>query len=126
MSEYQAIYDAVRSRICNGDIGQSVESAFREAGIGHWIEMAAHGVIQAADSIASEQTRPSVVFKPAISVDGNQFCALYGSDLQSGVAGFGESADEAMRDFDVQWVKRGAQRPPVPGEQHRHPLNSGD
>ncbi len=50
-----------------------------------------------------EYRRPSVLFKPALSVDGNQFCALYGENLQEGIAGFGDTANEAMRDFDKNW-----------------------
>lgn len=53
--------------------------------------------------IAHEHTRPSVLFRPAISLDGNKWCALLGEDLQIGVAGFGDSPEEAMRAFDQQW-----------------------
>ena len=52
---------------------------------------------------ASEHARPSAVFRPSISVDGNQWCALYGDNLQDGVAGFGDSPDDAMADFDRNW-----------------------
>lgn len=53
--------------------------------------------------IASEHTRPSVLFRPEISLDGNQWCALLGDNLQIGVAGFGDSPEEAMRNFDIEW-----------------------
>lgn len=49
--------------------------------------------------------RPAVIFHPVLSIDGNQWCALYGADLQSGVAGFGASPDLAMADFDANWLK---------------------
>lgn len=52
---------------------------------------------------AYEMQRPSVLFRPALSIDGSKWCALYGADLQAGVAGFGDSPDAAMRDFDEQW-----------------------
>ena len=52
---------------------------------------------------AYEQMRPSVLFKPKLSRDGDQWCALLGDDLQSGVAGFGDSPAEAMLDFDKSW-----------------------
>lgn len=42
----------------------------------------------------------SVLFRPNLSVDGDQWCAMYGNDLQSGVAGFGVSPSKAMDDFD--------------------------
>ena len=48
--------------------------------------------------------RPSVLYRPALSIDGNQYCALYGEDLASGVAGFGDTAEEAMRAFDNAWA----------------------
>ena len=38
-----------------------------------------------------------------ISVDGNQFCFLFGDDLQNGVAGFGETAALAAADFSKNW-----------------------
>lgn len=50
-------------------------------------------------------TRPSVLFRPALLIDGNKWCALYGDNLQDGVAGFGNSPDAAMRDFDTAWQK---------------------
>jgi hypothetical protein len=37
-------------------------------------------------------------------MDGNQWCALYGDNLQDGVCGFGDSPAAAMQDFDMAWV----------------------
>jgi hypothetical protein len=51
----------------------------------------------------AEQGRPSAVFKPRLSIDGDKWCALYGEDLQNGVAGFGDTPDLAMTDFDLNW-----------------------
>lgn len=53
---------------------------------------------------AYDYTRPCVLFKPRLSIDGNKWCALYGDNLQDGVAGFGDSPAAAMHDFDKQWV----------------------
>ena len=83
---YQAIYDAVRSRISGGDVWSAVESALRTENIGHYAMMAAESIRAAA----GEYERPSVIFRPRIYVDGDKWCALYGDDLESGVAGFGE------------------------------------
>lgn len=47
--------------------------------------------------------RPSSIFKPALSRDGNQYCALYGENLVEGCAGFGDSPEDAMEDFDRNW-----------------------
>jgi hypothetical protein len=52
-----------------------------------------------------EFTRPSVLFRPALSIDRDEWCALYGNNLQDGVAGFGKSPDAAMRAFDTAWQK---------------------
>lgn len=45
-----------------------------------------------------------VLYQPRISIDGDQWCALYGENLQDGVAGFGNSPAEAMAAFDRAWV----------------------
>jgi len=58
--------------------------------------------IQAA---AAAHERPSAIYRPALSIDGNKWCALYGANLQDGVAGFGDSPAAAMHDFDVAWHK---------------------
>tara|TARA_Y100000361_G_scaffold124778_1_gene118033 strand:- start:191 stop:448 length:258 start_codon:yes stop_codon:yes gene_type:complete len=36
---------------------------------------------------------------PSFTKDGNKFCYLYGENLQDGIAGFGETAAEAMSQF---------------------------
>jgi len=75
-----------------------------------YAEMAANGVIHAAQEqfiqLRDFMTEPSVMYRPAISVDGNKWCALYGDDLQCGVAGFGNSPYEAMCDFNKQWYAK--------------------
>lgn len=99
---YQAVYDAVRSRISGGDIGSAVESAIHGANIGDWACRASQSIQQ----VASLYESPSAIYRPAISVDGNQWCALYGIDLQSGIAGFGDSVALAMQDFDRAWFAK--------------------
>lgn len=106
METYQAIYDAVRSRIFNGDIGSAIESVMREANFSHHASMVAESV----RGTLSAYERPSVLFRPRLSIDGGQWCALYGDDLQSGVAGFGESPALAMDDFDRAWCASLAQK----------------
>lgn len=49
------------------------------------------------------QCRPSLLWKPRLFIDGNQWCALYGENLHAGVAGFGDTPDKAMGDFDLNW-----------------------
>jgi hypothetical protein len=55
---------------------------------------------------AYELQRPSTIYKPSLKIDGNEWCALYGENLQDGVAGFGKSPHEAMHDFDKNWVAK--------------------
>jgi hypothetical protein len=50
--------------------------------------------------------QPSTIYKPRLFIDGNQWCALYGDNLQDGVAGFGDSPAEAYSDFDTNWYKK--------------------
>jgi hypothetical protein len=107
MDSYQAIYDAVRSRISNGDIGNAVEQAFHRADIGFQFQRA----LQNLEIAGAEMSRPSVLFRPKLSIDGNQWCALYGENLQDGCAGFGDSPEKAMMAFDVEWAKEAAHGP---------------
>lgn len=67
----------------------------------HAADMAS-AAIQAA---AGQYTLPSVLFQPRLSIDGDHWCALYGDNLQDGVAGFGKSPAAAMWDFDCNWSK---------------------
>lgn len=53
--------------------------------------------------LANEYARPSIMLHPQLSIDGDQWCCLYGDNLQNGVAGFGDSPDKAYRDFDKNW-----------------------
>jgi len=99
MDNHQAVYDAVRSKISNGNIGEAVASVVREADISHY----AGQISLAHQEAAAEQMRPCVMFRPKIYIDGNKWCALYGGNLQDGVAGFGNSPSDAMHDFDKNW-----------------------
>jgi len=46
-----------------------------------------------------------VMLNPKVSIDGNQYCVLYGEDLQSGIAGFGDTIYLAILDFNKQFYK---------------------
>ena len=43
------------------------------------------------------------LLKPKIFIDGDQWCVLYGEDLQSGVVGFGDSPTLATYAFNKAW-----------------------
>ena len=55
------------------------------------------------EGLCYQSIRPSSIYKPKIFKDGNQWCALYGYNIQDGVAGFGNSPALAYEDFDRNW-----------------------
>ena len=99
METYQAIYDAVRSKISGGDIDSAVTRAISDCGLSHYAQM----VAAAYEEAAAEQMRPCVLLKPILKIDGDKWCALYGDNLQDGIAGFGKSPSDAMHDFDKNY-----------------------
>ena len=66
--------------------------------IDYWNEMYAS---------ACEQRRPFIQLRPRIFIDGNQWCALYGDNIQDGVAAFGDSPELAAWAFDAAWCAKG-------------------
>jgi hypothetical protein len=93
---YQAIYDAVRSRISGGNIGEVIADVCRNAfDISH---MKAR--LQQDFSIAAqEMARPCVLFKPEIKNDHGTWEAILGDIWASGA-----TPAEAMANFDqVFW-----------------------
>lgn len=84
MSDYQAIYDAVNLNF---------------SGASYLWQHAQQEIY----AVSHEMQRPSAVYRPVLSIDGKQWCALYGEDLQNGVAGFGDSPAKAMDAFDAAW-----------------------
>ena len=75
-----------------------------------WQRLVANGILHQAfmtgEAQRQELLRPSVVFRPKISKDGDQWIALYGENLQDGVAGCGDTPDQAMHAFDLAWVSK--------------------
>lgn len=59
---------------------------------------------QSIYNYSCEINRPSYIHKPRLFIDGNMWCALYGENLQDGVAGFGGSPELAYQDFDKNWI----------------------
>lgn len=68
----------------------------------------------AIQEAAALHMRPSAIFKPDLIIDGDQWCALYGGNLQDGVAGFGKSPADAMWDFDRNWSTKLPTKEPTP------------
>lgn len=102
---YQAVYDAVRSRIFNANVGDAIRDVAQQAfDTSHAQAMIRDAFLGAVSSY----DRPSAVYRPRLFLDGDQYCALYGEDLMNGCAGFGETADKAMWDFDKNWQQQNA------------------
>ena len=53
--------------------------------------------------IEAEEYNLFSILKPTLSKDGNQFCVLYGDDLQVGIAGFGDTPYKAILDWNKEW-----------------------
>lgn len=81
-------------------ITDAVTEVLRNENIGHYFAMAKEDM----RIIFSEYARPSAVFRPNLTKDGNAWLAVYG-DLPTGVVGTGTSPEEAMFDFDKNWSK---------------------
>lgn len=99
---YQAVYDAVRSRFrcaVDGDeIVNAIANTFASAG------QTFHQAGIAAQVTEQAKLRPSVLYRPNLTKDGNRWCALYGDNIQDGCAGFGDTPSAAMLAFDTAWV----------------------
>lgn len=101
---YQAIYDAVRSKLSNGDIGDAVSNAVKSIGISDYVWRIANQFEQTAQ----EMRAPSVMYHPKLYKDGDKWCALYGDNIQEGVCGFGDTPSLAMNDFDRNFLHEAA------------------
>ena len=98
---YQAVYDAVRSQLRNTDVGEAIKDACHLDA-----SSAISSLQQDFFNVSQEMRRPSVLYRPRLSIDGDQWCALYGANLQEGVDGFGESPSLAMCAFDRAWEEK--------------------
>lgn len=56
-------------------------------------------------AIEAEEFNLIALLQPKIFIDGNQWCVLYGDNLQDCVAGFGDSPILAVYDFNKNWRK---------------------
>ena len=93
MDNYQAVYDAVRSKISYLDANTLMDKIVRCFDFSHQIAAM-------FESIEYESIRPCVMMKPKISIDGNQWCVLYGDNIQDGICGFGETPKLAIYDLN--------------------------
>jgi hypothetical protein len=119
MDSYQAIYDAVSQRIGRPDVERAIVEATRGSfDISHAVAMIQgeiSGAVYDWQMAARDAGRPFVLLKPRIFIDQGHWCALYGENLQDGVAGFGDSPELASREFDKNWAASSA---PIKGAEH--------
>ena len=99
MDTYQPIYDAVRSRLSNGDIGAAVESAMREANLSHYISVVANVAMERLGEVAREQMRPSVLHRATLAQEGAGWRATLGA-----FNACGDTPAAAMAAFDRTWL----------------------
>ena len=58
-----------------------------------------------AYTVECDRGRPSMLLRPTLKQDGNQWHAHFGEPFPEGVSGFGDSPYLAFVDFDEQWMK---------------------
>lgn len=70
-------------------------------------------VIAVQMDTAREQMRPFYLLAPHMRVypDGDQWCALYGENMQDGVVGFGDTPEAATQAFDAEWSELSQEAP---------------
>lgn len=100
MSNFDAVYGAA-IQCFRGDYSSIFERAVSEAFSSEWWR-----VQQEFANAAVSAQEPHVLMRPRVFVDGDKWCALYGDNLQDGVAGFGESPAEAAANFSAAWYKK--------------------
>lgn len=64
-------------------------------------ELTAEALHSAA--IESSEMNLIALLKPKICIDGNQWCVLYGDNIQDGVCGFGDTPRLAVYAFNKAW-----------------------
>lgn len=106
MDTYQAVYDAVRSRISGCDIGYIVEKSLNSAfgGSDHYISQFFQNLEY---ELSVCYTKPSVLFRPQVFKREGTWYAIYGqeTDCDSAVVGKGSTPEEAINHFDSIWRK---------------------
>lgn len=58
---------------------------------------------QLATVIQTAEYNLLAVLKPSVFRDGDQWCVMYGENLQDGIAGFGKTPYEAVLNFNKAW-----------------------
>jgi len=73
----------------------------------HYQAVISNSISNASDywvDVARQTLRPFNQLKPKVFPDGNQWCALFGENLQDGVCAFGDTPNKASIAFDLAWL----------------------
>ena len=54
-------------------------------------------------AVEAEEMNLFALLKPELTRDGNQFCVLYGNEIQTGIVGFGDTPRKAIWAFNKAW-----------------------
>jgi hypothetical protein len=110
-NDYQAVYDAVRSRLGGCDMASVVGGAIRNSFDGHQATIA---IVTCAQDVAASQQRPSVLFKPELRhhellsyelPDGTKHSGPAWTATYGDFCGIGDTPEKAMLSFDAMWYK---------------------
>ena len=56
-------------------------------------------------AVEAEEMTLFALLRPKLFQDGNQFCVLFGKNIQDGICGFGDTPREAVWAFNKEWNK---------------------
>ena len=56
-------------------------------------------------AVEAEEMQLFSMLKPKLFIDGDQWCCMYGENLQDGISGFGDTPKKAVSDWNKQWNK---------------------
>jgi len=93
----------------NEEETRSVESSQRQ----HHQELEHFSKLSFA--VEQEELGRFSLLKPKIFIDGDQWCVLYGDNVQEGIAGFGSTPNEAIFAWNAQWNKELSAKPETVG-----------
>jgi len=77
MDSYQAVYDATKSMIGYFDGNRLIDEIASRFDFSHHADMITQDLL----TVSYEQQRPAILFRPKLTIDGNQWCALYGDNF---------------------------------------------
>lgn len=68
-------------------------------------------------SVEAKEYNLVSLLRPSVTLDGNQWCVLYGENLAEGIAGFGDTPYQAVWAFNKEWHRKATQEHPLPNQE---------